>query len=298
MLIECNYCGAPLDVRPDQRLTKCKYCDTTSQVLATRTVAPETPPGWQPPRTWTPPAHVPADSAKTLVYHAAKTTRKIVGVVIAVAVLGAVLPSVGWFATAMIGAFVSQNGKSSAPGSDVGSALEAAERAMSEAKQRAESMGQAAASAENLFQGQAATNLVSKFAERLGTRSVRATELVLYPQYAFLEAQNPSQPKHVDRYMYRNGAIGDPEPVNVQSMRGKLEDNLVALDQVRLDKIPELVTNTLTQLAYENAKVSHIIIERNLPFSKHVVIRVYASGPRESGRIDYTGDGKVLRTYK
>jgi hypothetical protein len=35
-----------------------------------------------------------------------------------------------------------------------------------------------------------------------------------------------------------------------------------------------------------------------LPFTKHAVIRVYVSGPRESGRIDYTAAGKVLRMYR
>lgn len=288
MLIECSYCGAPLDVRPNTRVTKCKYCDCTSQVQATRTVAPETPAGWRPPQQWTPPVQFPADSAKTLVYHAANTVRRIVSLVLTLAFLGVALPVVLWFVSR----------QSSSGSTDVTGALQAAEQAVAEAKQAAEGMGRAATTQENLFEGRAAVDLIGKFSQQLGGKPVRATQLVLYPEYAILQAQDPAKPSHIDRYMYRHGAISDPEPVNVQGLRGKMDDHLVSLNEVALDKLPELIAATLRDLAYEEAKVSHVIVESNRPFSKHVVIRVYASGPRESGRIDYTAAGKVLRVYK
>ncbi len=68
MLIECAHCGAPLDVRQGVHLARCRYCGTSSAVTAMRTIAPHTPPDYRPPRAWTPPAHVPADSAVTLQY--------------------------------------------------------------------------------------------------------------------------------------------------------------------------------------------------------------------------------------
>ncbi|HMJ11636.1 MAG TPA: hypothetical protein VK524_09505 [Polyangiaceae bacterium] len=288
MLVECSYCGAPLDVRLHERVTKCKYCDSTTQVQQTRTVAQETPAGWQPPQQWTPPLQFPADSAKTLVYHAAKTVRRVVSLVFTLAILSVVLPAVIWA--------VSRQARSS--NTDVTGALAAAEEAVSQAKQAAEGMNRAAAAPENLFAGRAALDVVGKFSQHLGGKPVRATQLVIYPEYAIIQAQDPAKPAHIDRYMYRNGVIGDPDPVNVQSVRGKLDDHLISLDEVALDKLPELVAATLRDLGYEEAKVSHVIVESNRPFSKHVVMRVYASGPRESGRIDYTGAGKVLRVYK
>lgn len=287
MLIECSYCGAPLDVRPNELVTRCRYCNTSSQVQATRTVAQQTPPDWRPPRQWTPPAHVPADSARTLVYQATSAVVRLVRFAIGLAVLGVIVPVAVWLSAH----------QTKASAADVNSVLETAQQALSQAKQKAESLEQATAQ-ENLFTGTAARDVVAKFSQKLGGKPVRARELVLYPEYAILEAQDPANPKHVDRYMYRNGQVGDPEPVSVQSIRGKLEDNLVSLDEVALDKLPALIANTLQQLAYEKAKVTHVIVERNLPFSKHVVMRVYASGPRESGRIDYTGTGQVLRVYK
>jgi hypothetical protein len=287
MLIECSYCGAPLDVNPHQRVTKCKYCDTTSQVQATRTVAQETPPNWRPPQQWTPPIQFPADSAKTLIYHTANTVRRIVALGMMLAFFAFAVPAILFFVSH----------QSSTNSTDVTGALAAAEKAVSEAKKAAEGMN-AATAQENLFEGRAAVDLVGKFSQHLGGKPVRATQLVLYPQYAMLQAQDPVKPTHIDRYMYRNGVISDPDPVNIQSLRGKLDDHLVSLDEVALDKLPELIAATLRDLAYEEAKVSHVIVENNRPFTKHNVIRVYASGPRESGRIDYTAAGKVLRVYK
>jgi LSD1 subclass zinc finger protein len=62
MLVECQHCGAPLDVRPGAETSKCRYCGTTTKISSTRTIAPQTPSDWRPPPRWRPPAHMPADS--------------------------------------------------------------------------------------------------------------------------------------------------------------------------------------------------------------------------------------------
>jgi hypothetical protein len=76
MLIECDHCGAPLDVKEGSSTSKCRYCGKTSQVQSLRTVAVETPKDWQPPKTWTPPEHMPAPQAP-LAYHAPAAARKV-----------------------------------------------------------------------------------------------------------------------------------------------------------------------------------------------------------------------------
>lgn len=68
MLIECQNCGAPLDITPNAWFVKCRYCAKSSRVAGLNTVAPQTPPGWQPPPVWTPPAHFPARSVP-IEYH-------------------------------------------------------------------------------------------------------------------------------------------------------------------------------------------------------------------------------------
>jgi hypothetical protein len=57
MLVECQKCGAPLDVKASERFVKCAYCGTSTRLQGTRTLAMQTPPGWTPPPTWTPPVN-------------------------------------------------------------------------------------------------------------------------------------------------------------------------------------------------------------------------------------------------
>ncbi|MDC0746409.1 hypothetical protein [Polyangium mundeleinium] len=69
MILECRHCGAPLDVKPEAALTKCRYCDTTSERRLLRTVSAETPRDFRPPSQWTPPPQFPAPSNQALAYH-------------------------------------------------------------------------------------------------------------------------------------------------------------------------------------------------------------------------------------
>jgi hypothetical protein len=57
MLLECDNCGAPLDVKDGVRRAKCNYCGQSKAVGELGRVAERTPEGWQPPQQWSPPAH-------------------------------------------------------------------------------------------------------------------------------------------------------------------------------------------------------------------------------------------------
>jgi len=56
VLVECQKCGAPLEAKPEARVTKCNYCGSANQAGTMRTLAAVTPPGWTPPKVWVPPA--------------------------------------------------------------------------------------------------------------------------------------------------------------------------------------------------------------------------------------------------
>jgi len=71
MLLECEKCGAPLDAKGTERVVKCRYCGSRTQLQKLKTIAPQTPTGWKPPPVWTPPAHAPMPTAP-LSYHAPK----------------------------------------------------------------------------------------------------------------------------------------------------------------------------------------------------------------------------------
>src|SRR5260221_2256064 len=57
MLLECESCGAPLDVPPGAAPVRvqCHYCGRSADIGRFRTVAQETPQGFVPPPEWTPP---------------------------------------------------------------------------------------------------------------------------------------------------------------------------------------------------------------------------------------------------
>ncbi len=87
MILECRHCGAPLDVKADVTLTKCRYCGVTSERRLLRTIAQETPRDYHPPKVWVPPPHVAAPSNQPLRYHSGGVRLAIVGSV-AAAILG------------------------------------------------------------------------------------------------------------------------------------------------------------------------------------------------------------------
>lgn len=295
MLIECQHCGAPLDVRPKDKLTKCKYCGTTSRVQSLKTVAQETPAGWRPPKQWTPPAHAKADSAKTLVYHATWAVRRVVSLVVALTTAGVLVPVV----LLAVSAYQSYQAQAQARGADVRDTLAAARAAIDQAKAQIETATQGLAATGPSFLGPAGPDrAVEQFRQALGGGKILARRLVLYPSHALLTAQDPKRPDHLDTYTLRGSVVGEPEAYRLTVEKGRLDAYLVDLDEVSFDKIPGLVESTVQELGYEAASVSHVIIERNLPFSKKTVIRVYASGPRDSGRIDYGARGEVLKVYR
>jgi DNA-directed RNA polymerase subunit RPC12/RpoP len=94
MLLECDYCGAPLDLIDTTRIATCSYCGRKSLVAALKTIETRTPPGWRPPPVWTPPRHVPAPSLP-MAYHRPRARVSpllpLLGVMIALAVGGVVV---------------------------------------------------------------------------------------------------------------------------------------------------------------------------------------------------------------
>jgi LSD1 subclass zinc finger protein len=77
MLLECQNCGAPLDVAEGASSVRCNYCRQKTAVARSRTVAMQTPEGWAPPPQWTP--HAESSLAKEpLAYRPVAAVRAVV----------------------------------------------------------------------------------------------------------------------------------------------------------------------------------------------------------------------------
>src|SRR3982750_1174744 len=59
MLLECESCGAPLDVKEGVSVVRCAYCGRSAELSHYRKVAPVTPAEFVPPKEWTPPESAP-----------------------------------------------------------------------------------------------------------------------------------------------------------------------------------------------------------------------------------------------
>lgn len=145
----------------------------------------------------------------------------------------------------------------------------------------------------NLFTGTQAQDVVAQFATARGAAPLRILQALFYPDYAFAQVQDPSILANVDEYQWRGGSVGEPAPVMLTG-DGDLESNLFSDNEVNWAAIPALVEAALAQIPIEGATVSHISVQRNLPFTADIQIRVFVNGTRSSGYLDADAQGNIL----
>ncbi len=66
---------------------------------------------------------------------------------------------------------------------------------------------------------------------------------------------------------------------------------------VDLAKVKTMIDAAPSHAKFGDGKVTHIIIERDLPSSTKLIVRVYVNAPRRSGYVEYSSEGKVLRVH-
>ena len=134
----------------------------------------------------------------------------------------------------------------------------------------------------------------------VGSKPVRALQLVIYPTYVHLQAQDAAKKENVDEYRYRNGAVAPAVPVKLMGDKSPatLEKNLFDLDDVDMTKLPGLVADAQKQLGYEGGEVTHVILQRPLPFKSGVHWRIYVRSPRDSGSVEYDVNGQTTKVFK
>jgi hypothetical protein len=143
-----------------------------------------------------------------------------------------------------------------------------------------------------------ATSIPGAFQAAIGT-PLRAKQLVIYSEYAIIEAQDPQKPQNVDRYTLRNGSVGSKDAVRlVGREKDNLAPHLFDLSVTNFGLVPALIADARKRLAIDDAKVSHVMLDRMLPFSKDVLWRVYVGSDRDSGFVEYDTAGRMKRVSK
>jgi len=146
--------------------------------------------------------------------------------------------------------------------------------------------------ATNLFIGSQAADVIAEIGAARGAAPLRILQAIIYPGYAFAQVQDPSIPVNIDEYQWRD-TLGSPAPVTLTG-DGDLEANLFSDTEVNWAAIPTLVATALAQIPIEGAEVTHIFVQRNLPFTDTIQIRVFVTGTRGSGYLDADAQGNVL----
>ncbi len=82
MIVECENCGAPLDVKSGATFVDCDFCQLSNKVAKTRTLMVVTPANWQPPVQWTEADRAAAAKAAMGTAAVAATTTGLMSIVV------------------------------------------------------------------------------------------------------------------------------------------------------------------------------------------------------------------------
>lgn len=125
---------------------------------------------------------------------------------------------------------------------------------------------------------------------------VKVMEILIYPDRSHIQVQNPDVPTYIDEYAWNggNGVSGPTEPVALTVSEEDIPEHLFDLSEIDQSKLPGMVAQTKAQFPGKEVEVSHMIIERFLPFDTRVFVLVYFEYDRTSGYITYTPDGGLV----
>ena len=130
------------------------------------------------------------------------------------------------------------------------------------------------------------------FKEKIGGE-LKILEMNLAENYSQIQAQDPNKPENVDQYTYRDGAMEKVVPVKI-SGSGKLEDNLFKLDDMPLEKIPDLVREAMERSKdLEEPKPS--LVRLDLNHQGKPEIHVSITSTRKNALMVCDAKGNVIR---
>ena len=144
---------------------------------------------------------------------------------------------------------------------------------------------------ETLFDPGAAPAVVAAFEDRIGGNPTRFTQLLFYTDYSFADAQDPTQPTHIDEYPWRAAKVGSPSP---QSNVDDLESKLFSSSDVNWSAIAPVVSQAATLTNVEQGTISHMMVTRP---NGAVEVFVYVSGPRSSGYLQLDANANVIAVH-
>jgi hypothetical protein len=148
----------------------------------------------------------------------------------------------------------------------------------------------------------AAARAIAAIERQIGAAPARAGEVLIYPEYVDVEAQDPTIPEHIDEYEWRDDSVSGPEPVHLSGPQEEVEASLFPTTAVQWRDIPDIVREVETRARHarptriEDAAASYLIVERSTSSEDdgRVEISIYLNGPRRSGNAELTASGDII----
>lgn len=122
---------------------------------------------------------------------------------------------------------------------------------------------------------------------------IQTLSLLVYPDHAVLQAQDPASPSTVLQYVYRAGVVAPPVPVKLLGT-GRLEDNLFPLDAAKIEAIPKVAQGAQAKANIPEGVVSRVLLKRNLPESMDIQFRVFVTSQRRDAYLDADQSGTLI----
>jgi hypothetical protein len=156
-----------------------------------------------------------------------------------------------------------------------------------------------------LHQRGAAARAIAGIERLIGAAPARAREVLIYPEYLDMEAQDPEIHEHIDDYEWRATGVSGPDPVLLTGPQEDVEASLFPTTAVRWRDIPALVRDVEARardarpLRIEGARASYLIVRRSTSSEDdgRVEINLYLAGPRRSGYAELTATGELIALH-
>jgi hypothetical protein len=148
-----------------------------------------------------------------------------------------------------------------------------------------------------------ADQAIAALQARLGVE-VRVLRVSVRPEEVELDAQDPREPAHVDRYVWQEDGLTGPEPLAVGRNLRQLKAQLFPVSDVRLEVLRLGVSEAVVATETEGGRVTHALIERDSYAGEYgdgwtvPQVRVYVEGPRGGGFLQRNVDGKRRRVVR
>ena len=148
---------------------------------------------------------------------------------------------------------------------------------------------------EYLWEGDAPAAVAAAFDSAIFGDATRFTEINLYTDYAFATALDPSIPERLDRYGWRAGAVGLPEP---QQNDAEATVKGFTVDEMDWTALATAAADAPRLLNVEDGAITLVSITRDVfDDAMPLVARIYVTGPRSSGFVVVAADGTIVETF-